>query len=140
MRIPVMSDLEIKIRFQGNKKVNAEFKEFTVATDQCAKTGGDGTAPEPYDLFLASIGTCAGYYVLAFCEKRGIPLEGITLTQRQEFTDPGHVLSKVCLEINVPPDFPDKYLGAVEKAAASCGVKKAVAAGPEFVIETKKEA
>lgn len=135
-----MADLEIKITYQGNKKVNAEFPGFTVATDQCTKTGGDGTAPEPYDLFLASIGTCAGYYVLAFCEKRGIPLEGITLKQRHEFTDPGHILSKVHLEIHVPPAFPEKYLDAVKKAAGACGVKKAITAGPEFEIETLKEA
>ena len=135
-----MAEIEIKINFPGETKVNAEFKEFTVASDQSKKSGGGGTAPEPYDLFLASIGTCAGYYVLAFCEKRDIPREGIHLIQRHTFTDPGHILSKVSLDIHLPPTFPDKYLDAVKRAAATCGVKKAIAASPAFEIETVKEA
>ena len=135
-----MSGLEIKVTYPGQKKVIADFKEFTVYTDQSKKNGGEGTAPEPYDLFLASVATCTGYYVLAFCEKRDIPMEGIELTQRHEFTDPGHLLSKVLIEIRVPKSFPKKYLDALAKAAGTCGVKKAIAAGPAFDIRAVAEA
>ena len=127
----------IRIYFPGGKRVDADFGAFVVPTDQRPKSGGEGTAPEPYDLFLASIGTCAGYYVLAFCRSRKIPLEGVYLVQRQEFSEPGHVLSRVFLEIHVPAGFPEKYYKALENAAAICGVKKAIVAGPEFVIETR---
>lgn len=122
----------ITIRFPGNKRVDADFGTFTIPTDQTRKSGGDESAPEPYNLFLASIGTCAGYYVLAFCEARGIPVEGITLIQRHRFSDPGHLLERVELEIVLPPGFPEKYHAAVIRAADTCGVRKAIAAGPEI--------
>jgi ribosomal protein S12 methylthiotransferase accessory factor len=131
-----MTDLEINISFPGNKRIDADFGQFTIPTDQTLKNGGEESAPEPYNLFLASMGTCAGYYVLAFCEKRNIPLEGISMVQKHEFKDPGHVLEKVSLQIRVPPEFPEKYRKALVNAAASCGVKKAVEKGLKFDIET----
>lgn len=131
-----MASPEIKIFFPGGRRVDADFGTCTIPTDQTRENGGDESAPEPYNLFLASIGTCAGYYVMAFCEARGIPIEGISLMQRHEFTEPGHNLSKVHLEIRVPLDFPEKYRKALVHAAATCGVKKAIAQSPEFSIET----
>lgn len=131
-----MAGLEIEIAFPGNKRVDAKCKSFTIQTDQTVKNGGDETAPEPYDLFLSSIGTCAGYYVLAFCKKRDIPYDEITLVQRHEFSDPGHILTGISLQIRVPAGFPEKYRKALVQAAGSCGVKKAITNGPEFTIET----
>ena len=132
-----MAGPEITILFPGKQRVDADFGHLVVPTDQTKKNGGDESAPEPYNLFLASIGTCAGYYVLAFCEKRGIPLEGVSLIQRHTFTDPGHILSNVSLEIRVPPTFPEKYHKALVYAVATCGVKKAITEGLEFTIETR---
>lgn len=127
-----MADLVIKITLPGNKRVDADFGKFVIPTDQTRKSGGDESAPEPYNLFLASIGTCAGAYIIAFCEKRNIPTDGISLTQRHTFSDPGHKLDKVSLEIELPADFPDKYRKAVVQAAEACAVKKAIARGFEI--------
>ena len=66
---------EMIVTFGGGKKVNAEFNGFTIATDQAIYAGGEGAAPEPFSLFLASIGTCAGIFVLSFCQSRGIPTD-----------------------------------------------------------------
>jgi len=79
------ANIEIKITFPGKKKVNAEFNGFVITTDQPPKYGGDGSAPSPFDHFLASIGTCAGIYILSFCEERKIPTEHISLVQRLEY-------------------------------------------------------
>jgi ribosomal protein S12 methylthiotransferase accessory factor len=119
--------------------VNAEFNGFTVKTDQPVKEGGEGTAPSPYEYFLASIGTCAGIYVLSFCEKRGIPAEHISLAQRLEYrkTDEGKkVLEKIVLEILVPAAFPEKYHQALVKVADQCAVKKTIMNPPQFEIKT----
>ena len=130
--------MEMKITLGGNKKVDAHVGKFVISTDQSAKAGGDETAPEPYTLFLASIGTCAGIYVVLFCEARKIPTDGIELTQRLLFesVDGARKLRKVALEITVPPSFPEKYRAAVARAAASCAVKKTIADPPEFEVTT----
>lgn len=125
---------EITITFPSNLRVDADFGDLTIATDQRRKNGGDESAPEPFNLFLASIGTCAGYYVLAFCRARKLSPEGITLVQRHTFTDPGHVLSRIELEIRVPPAFPEKYHQALIRAAEGCGVKKAIKAAPAIEV------
>ena len=130
--------MEIKITLGGNKKVDAHVGNFVIRTDQSVKAGGDETAPEPFTLFLASIGTCAGIYVVFFCEARKIPTEGIELTQKLDFekVEGGRKLKKVSLEITVPPTFPEKYRDAVARAAASCAVKKTIADPPEFEVTT----
>lgn len=129
--------MKIRITFPGGEKVNAEMNGFVVPTDQPVTDGGEGTAPSPYDYFLASLGTCAGYYVMSFCKQRGIAVEGMSLSQQAEFTvgeDGKRRLSRVALEINLSPGFPEKYRNAVVKAAEVCAVKKAVMNPPEFAI------
>jgi len=130
--------MEIFITFPGNKKVNAEVNGMVIATDQPVTQGGDGTAPSPFVHFLASFGTCAGIYVLSFCQERKIPTENITLTQRLEYTteDGKSRLSMVHLDINVPQDFPEKYHKALIKVADQCAVKKAILHPPQFEIRT----
>jgi len=120
--------------------VHADFKGFTVVTDQSVKDGGEGSAPSPYEYFLASIGTCAGIYVLSFCETRKISTEHISLMQRLEFrtVDGGKVvLDKLIIEILVPPDFPEKYHQALIKVADQCAVKKTILNPPKFEITTR---
>jgi len=131
--------MEITITFPGNKKVNAEVEGMTIATDQPVRQGGDGTAPSPYLLFLASLGTCAGIYVLSFCRERNIPAEGISLTQRLEYAvnaEGKSALDTIAIDINVPASFPEKYHNALIKVADQCAVKKTIMHPPKFAIRT----
>ena len=131
-----MSSNTMKVSFPGGKRVNASYDGFEIASDQAVDSGGDGTAPEPYDYFLASLATCAGIYVLGFCQKRDIPYGGISLTQNWEREDKTNRLATVRISIEVPADFPDKYHRALVRAASQCSVKKALENPPEFVVET----
>jgi len=132
--------MEIKISFPGGKKVFAEFEDgMVIETDQPVKYGGEGSAPTPYALFLASIGTCAGIFILGFCNERKIPTEGMSITQRLEYesTPLGSPrLARMVLEINVPEGFPEKYHKALVKVADQCAVKKTIMSPPEFVVRT----
>jgi len=131
--------MEITISFPGGKKVNADVNGMVIPTDQPLTQGGEGSAPSPYLLFLASIGTCAGIYVLSFCKERGIPTDKITLTQRLEYvtTPEGKsILDTIALDIHVPPDFPEKYHNALIKVADQCAVKKTIMHPPKFTIKT----
>lgn len=127
--------MEMRITFEGGKRVDASFDGFTVRTDQSPAGGGEGSAPEPFDLFFASMGTCAGIYVLSFCQHHDLPWEGIRLVQRTE-RDPGSgMYEKLEIEIIVPASFPEKYHRALVRSAEQCTVKKHVAAGlPEFRV------
>ncbi|HEY5573613.1 MAG TPA: OsmC family protein, partial [Anaerolineales bacterium] len=99
--------MEMIIAFPGGARVNAHFGPYVVETDQPPAGGGEGSAPTPFALFLASIGTCAGIYVLGFCQQRGLPAEGIRIIQSM-YTDPfTGMVGKVGLEIQVPPSFPE---------------------------------
>jgi putative redox protein len=127
---------KITITFPGGKKVNAEVPGRTIATDQPVQAGGEDSAPAPFSLFLASIGTCAGIYVLGFCQSRGLPADGIRIVQRTHFDQETGALSRVDLDIEVPAAFPAKYHEALVRVADQCKVKKAIQARPEFVVKT----
>jgi ribosomal protein S12 methylthiotransferase accessory factor len=125
------------ITFDGNKKVSAHFRDFTVHTDQQEKGGGENTAPSPFELFLASIGTCAGFFVASFCQSRSIPIDNMSIVQTVSRNDETHMVEKVMLDIMLPPDFPEKYKAAVIKAADTCSVKKHLLNPPEIQVNTK---
>lgn len=128
--------MEMVIDFPGGAKVDAHFGSFTVRTDQPAMGGGDGSAPTPFALFLSSIGTCAGIYVLGFCKSRGLPTEGIRIVQRIQ-SDPGTgMISKINLDIQVPTGFPEKYLPSLVRSAELCAVKKHLETPPQFEVST----
>jgi len=130
--------MEMKIDFPGGLRVNAHFGQFSVQTDQPADDGGENSAPSPFALFLAALGTCAGHYILSFCRQRGIPTQNIRLIQSTE-KDPGtKLISKIRVEIQLPPDFPEKYRGAVIKAADQCTVKKHLQHPPAVEIVTSR--
>ena len=126
--------MEMLIDFPGGKRVNATYKGFTIKTDQPKNDGGDNSAPEPYDLFLASIGTCAGVYIVYFCESRGIPADDITMSLRFERNDASHLMEKISIDIRIPPEFPDKYRKAVIRAAEMCTVKRNLNHPPEIIV------
>lgn len=119
--------MEIKVTFPGNKKVDAQIGEYTIHTDQPTHGGGDGTAPSPFILFLASLGTCAGIFIKSFCDSRGISSEKIEIIQKLEFDRGSNRISKVILEVQLPSDFPEKYKDAVLLSANQCAVKQYLA-------------
>ena len=127
---------ECVIDFPGGARVDAHFGPYTVKTDQPPSGGGEGSAPAPFSLVLASIGTCAGIYVLGFCRQRGLPTDGIRLVQHMEADPLTHMVAKIALEIQVPTDFPEKYKDALIRSAQQCAVKKHLEKPPEFAITT----
>lgn len=127
---------EMVVSFVGGQKVAADYKGFQIVTDQPPRAGGDGSAPAPFDLFLASIGACAGFFVLNFCQTRKIPTEGIRVVQNTEHDPATHRLARVLIDIQVPADFPEKYYPALVRAVEQCAVKKAINDPPEFVTRT----
>jgi len=132
-----MKRMGIEVIFPGGKRVDAIYKGFTIKTDQPVYGGGEGSAPAPFDLFLASIATCCGIYVLAFCQERGIPTEGASLMMKTEKNPDTKMIGKISIEINLPPEFPEKYSKAVIRAVDSCSVKAHLFNPPAFEIETK---
>jgi putative redox protein len=122
--------MEMIIDFPGGARVDAHFGPFTVQTDQPPQA----SAPTPFATFLASIGTCAGIYVLGFCNQRGIPTDGIRLVQRLEVDRLTGMVAKVLLDIQLPPTFPMKYKDAVIRSAEQCAVKKHFERPPKFQI------
>ena len=124
----------IEITLDGGKVVTAHINGKTIQTYQSVRNGGGGTAPEPFELFLASIGTCAGIYVKSFCDQRGIAAEGIRIIQSVEFDPDKRVPSRFRLNIELPADFPEKYRAAVINAAELCLVKKTINNSPQFEV------
>jgi ribosomal protein S12 methylthiotransferase accessory factor len=126
---------EILVTLPGGRRVDARLGAHVVRTDQPREKGGEDTAPSPFQHFLASIGTCAGIFVQGFCQKRGLPFEGIRILERPSYAQDG-TLTGVDLEIRVPPDFPEKYHQALVRVADKCSVKKAIADQPRFAVRT----
>ncbi len=126
--------MHMKILFPGGLKVNAEFNNFTVKTDQSKDEGGEGSAPEPYDYFLASLGTCAGIYVLSFCQRRNIDTENLKMSLEIQRNEKTHIIENIYINVVLPPDFPEKYKASVIRAAELCTVKKTIENPPEFHV------
>ena len=108
--------MDMDVYFPGGKRVNADYNGFTIATDQPAMGGGDGSAPAPFDLFLASIGTCAGIYALGFMQQRGIDPEGARLTMRTHPDPESGLIGSIDLELTPPPGFPEAIAKGVHQA------------------------
>ena len=128
--------MEMEITFPGGARVDANFGGMTVKTDQPVQGGGQGSAPTPFATFLASIGTCAGIYVLGFCQQRGIPTDGIKIVQRMQSDRTTGLVGQIDLEIQLPPDVPAKYKDAVIRSAEQCAVKKHLEHPPVFNVTT----
>ncbi len=127
--------MEMVIKLENGARVDAHVDGTVIRTDQSVKSGGDASAPEPYMLFLASIGTCAGIYVKRFAESRQIPTDDIRIVQSMQWDEKGLRLEKVTLDIQVPDDFPKKYLPTLARVAGQCAVKKTILNPPEFLVE-----
>jgi putative redox protein len=124
----------MEITFDGGKVVTAHTHGHSIRTDQPPDSGGADSAPAPFDLYLASIGTCAGIYVKSFCDNRQIPAENIKIIQTMEYNKETGLPTSVKLDIKLPADFPEKYKASVLHVAGLCKVKKSIANPPLFEI------
>jgi len=122
--------MEMEIVFPGGARVDAISGDMVITTNQ------DGSAPTPFGLFLASIGTCAGIYVLSFCQQRGLPTGNLRIIQRMSTNPLTRLIDHIELDIQLPPDFPEKYREAVIRAASQCTVKKHLENPPVFDVHT----
>jgi putative redox protein len=126
----------MEITFDGGKVVTAHSHGHIIKTDQPVRSGGQDSAPSPFELFLASIGTCAGIYVKSFCDNRKIPTDNIRIIQSARYDEESGLPVNITLDIKLPPDFPDKYKEAVISVAELCKVKKTMASPPVFEVIT----
>jgi putative redox protein len=129
--------MEMTVDFPGGDRVDAHFGPYTVMTDQSGPHGEPGSAPSPFSLFLASIATCAGIYVLGFCRQRNLPTDGLKITQRSDRNPLTGMIENVVIEIQTPPSFPEKYLPSLIRSAELCAVKKHIETPPAFKVLTK---
>jgi putative redox protein len=125
----------VELEFPGGKKVDAKVKNFTIKTDQPIGSGGEDSAPSPFDLFLASIATCAGIYALSFCQSKDLSTEGLKLELDGERNQETGLYGKIILSLTLPEDFPDKYKEAIKKSLELCTVKKHLANPPSFEMK-----
>ena len=125
--------MEMLIDFPGGLRVDAHFGPFTVPTDQPPSS----TAPTPFDVFLASIGTCAGIYVLGFCMKHGLSIDGVRILEKIHPNPVSGMVEKIDIEIQVPPSFPKEHYASLIRSAELCKVKKHLAQPPSFDVYTK---
>ena len=130
--------MEMKVNFPDNLRVDAEYEGFTIETDQPVSGGGDGTAPAPFDLFIASLGTCAGIFMLAFMKQRGIDPTGSGLTMTTGRDSTTGMIGAVSFDLHLPAGFPEKYEAAIMRAVDQCSVKRHIQNPPAFTTRTSR--
>lgn len=128
----------MEITFEGGKVVTAHYHGHEIKTDQPLENGGANTAPSPFELYLASIGTCAGIYVKSFCDNRNIPTDNIIIVQDITYSHETGLPVDITIDIKLPSDFPEKYREPVRNVAELCKVKKSIASPPVFRIITSQ--
>lgn len=128
--------MEFEVTLEGDKRVATRIGDHLIMTDQPVKQGGGNSAPAPYDLFIASIGTCAGFYIQSYCSSKGIDASGIRITLALKRDDKTKKVNGFVTRIHVPQDFPENLRPVLQKVAQQCAVKKTIMNNPEFVVET----
>src|SRR6056297_889344 len=127
--------MEINVNFLDNLRLEARFDDFTVVTDQPIRYKGDGSAPSPFDYFLASSALCAGYFVRVYCNARDIPTENIRLSQNN-IVDPENRYNQIFrIQVELPENLSEKDRKGILRSIERCTVKKVVQTGPTFEIE-----
>ena len=126
----------MEITFDGGKVITAHLNGHVLRTDQPLSAGGENSAPTPFELFLASIGTCAGIFVKMFCDQRNISTENMKIIQKATYNKQTGLPENITLDIQLPADFPEKYKTAVINAADLCKVKMTIANPPVFNVIT----
>jgi putative redox protein len=125
----------LDVSFPGGKRVDVRIRDFEIATDQSTKAGGDASAPEPFDLFLASMAACAGIYALNFCQSRKLSTEGLSLSMLWERDEKRPLQARGRLRLTLPEGFPPKYREGILRAMDLCAVKKQIENAPEITTE-----
>lgn len=128
--------MPMEMRFPGGVVVEAIHGGMPIRTDQPEKAGGGGSAPSPFDLFLAAIGTCAGFYALRFCQERELPTEGLALSMDWERSPETKLITTIRIDVKLPASFPEKYRGAILRAIDQCAVKKHLVEPPKIEVAT----
>ena len=124
--------MEMLITFPGGSRVDASFNNFIIPTDQPPVA----SAPSPFEVFLASIGTCAGIYILGFCQQRRLPTDGLQIVQHNHANPTTGMIDQIDIEIIVPQSFPEKYRDSLIRSAELCKVKKHLEFPPTINITT----
>jgi putative redox protein len=128
----------MEITFDGGKIITAHSRGHHIITDQPSDSGGGDNGPTPFELYLASIGTCAGVYVKSFCDNRKIDTDNIKIIQETHYNKETGLPVSITLDIKLPAGFPEKYKTALISVAELCKVKKSIANPPEFQIITSQ--
>jgi putative redox protein len=128
--------MDLIVTFPGGKKVDAEYGEYKVRTDQPVSGGGEGTAPSPFLYCLAAMGTCAGFYVLSYLQSRDLPTGGVRIIQSHEADQKGKLV-KIGMTIELPPEIDQKHHKPIVRSAEHCTVKKLIEERPQFEIKTE---
>ena len=133
-QLTVSEPPSVQVSFPGGAAIDADYRGFTIRTDQDEKHGGQSTGPKPFDLFLVSIATCAGHYALQFLNNRKISTEGLAISLLPVRSADGKRIDTMQLQVELPPDFPEKYSRALERSIDQCAVKRHIIDAPSFEI------
>ncbi len=124
----------VQVSFPGGVQVAARIDSHDILTDQPLEDGGDGAAPSPYDLFLSSVATCAGFYALRFCQQRELPTKGLAIALDIDRHPDTRRLETIRMTLSLPTDFPKKYQKAIMRSVDQCSVKKALSDPPAIEL------
>ncbi len=127
----------INVTFPGGKRVDAAIKGFTIPSDQPVNAGGEGSAPTPFEIFLASIANCAGIFALNFCQSKELDTTGLSLTMDVETDPETRMVAKVILNLTLPQGFPEKYIPAITRFMGLCSGRKHMDNPPAFETVVK---
>jgi ribosomal protein S12 methylthiotransferase accessory factor len=125
----------IAVEFTGGKRINARVGDFLIETDQPTKYGGEAAVPAPFELFLASLATCAGIYAWNFCEMRKIPADGLALDMVCIDDPQKKMIGEIRFRLTLPAEFPEKYRQGIIRAMEQCAVKRHIQLAPDFSVE-----
>jgi ribosomal protein S12 methylthiotransferase accessory factor len=128
--------MELQVTLEGDKRVSTRVGDHLIMTDQPTKSGGADSAPAPFDLFMASIATCAGFYVQSYCQNKGIDCSGITLSLTTRQDDARKKIKAFIITIRIPDDLPDHLHKTLCKVAEQCAVTKTIVGQPEFIVQS----
>ena len=131
--------MEMEIHFPKGLQVQANYKDFQISTDQNKRSGGSGKYPDPFTLFISSIGTCTGIYVLRFCQLRDIPTKDLYLSLKTKKNEDTGLIGDIDILIHAGKDFPIKYKEAVMKVASKCTVKKHLEKPPSIHLSFSED-
>lgn len=127
--------MDIKVLLKENQKLEAQFLGFTIFSDQPLDNKGDNTAPSPFDYFLASTAMCAGYFIKAYCQPRGISTEGIEVGQSNVKDPDNKYKQHITISVKVPESISEKDRIGIMRSIEGCSVKKAIQQVPEIKID-----